>query len=288
MKATKERTKPVEKKEESNKVVVAAPVDPCTLKNADVASCPNADFDGDGVANRIDQCPAEAGLARLEGCPFRDKDSDGIADADDACPEEAGIAARKGCPVRDRDNDGIADLVDDCPNEKGIPELKGCPEKDTDEDGIADHLDNCPNEKGLIRNSGCPAKNKQLVVITKDALEIKDRIYFGTNNAKIMKRSNKLLVQIAEVLKTHPYIEKVLIQGHTDNQGNMEKNRKLSQARADAVRSFLINQGLEPGRLDAKGFGPDKPIDTNSTAAGRANNRRVEFIVVHPEAPPTT
>ncbi|HZA51177.1 MAG TPA: OmpA family protein [Myxococcaceae bacterium] len=290
MKATKDRSQPTPAVEEQQKpVVVAPPPDKCAAKDADASECPNADFDQDGIANRVDQCPTEGGLARLEGCPFRDKDADGIADADDVCPEESGIAARKGCPVRDRDNDGVVDLADACPNDKGLIELKGCPEKDSDEDGIADHLDNCPQEKGLVRNSGCSAKNRQLVVITKDALEIKDRIYFGSSNAKIMKRSHKLLVQIADVLKTHGYIEKLMIQGHTDTEGNMEKNRKLSQARADAVRSFLINQGLEPGRLEAKGFGPDKPIDTNSTAAGRANNRRVEFIVVHPEPPaPTT
>lgn len=250
---------------------------------ADEDGCPDPDNDGDGIADADDKCPNEAGLSRLQGCPIPDQDKDGIADADDRCPTEYGLVAHGGCPIKDSDGDGIVDGSDACPNEAGLIELRGCPQKDSDGDGIADHLDNCPNEKGLANNSGCPAKNKQLVVIMKDRIEIKDRIYFGNNNARIQARSNKVLKQIAEVVKGKPHLEKIVIEGHTDDTGPAERNRKLSLERAEAVKSYLIRQGVDPAKLEARGIGPDRPIDTNKTDAGRANNRRVDFIVVQPE-----
>ncbi|MDQ3223639.1 MAG: OmpA family protein [Gemmatimonadota bacterium] len=256
---------------------------------ADEDGCVDADNDGDAIADAQDKCPNEAGLARLEGCPIPDQDKDGIADADDKCVTEYGLVAQGGCPIKDQDNDGVVDSFDGCPSAAGLMELKGCPAKDTDTDGLADHLDNCPAEKGLANNSGCPARKKQLVVITRDKLEIKDRVYFGNNNARIQARSFKLLKQIAQVLKDKQNVEKVVIEGHTDDKGNDERNLKLSQDRADAVRSYLIKQGVEGGRLEAKGFGRSKPIDTNKTNAGRANNRRVEFTVPQPvEDPPAS
>lgn len=256
---------------------------------ADEDGCVDPDNDGDAIADAQDKCPNEAGLSRLEGCPIPDQDKDGIADADDKCATEYGLAAQGGCPIKDQDTDGVVDASDACPTEAGLMELKGCPTKDTDTDGLADHLDNCPAEKGLANNSGCPAKKKQLVVITKDKLEIKDRVYFGNNNARVQARSFKLLKQIAQVLKDKPNVEKVVIEGHTDDKGADERNLKLSQDRADSVRSYLIKQGVDSSRLEAKGFGETKPIDTNKTNAGRANNRRVEFMVPQPvEEPPAS
>lgn len=85
------------------------------------------------------------------------------------------------------------------------------------------------------------------------------------------------------MLKSHPEIAHVQVEGHTDNVGKEDTNRKLSQARAESVRNFLVMHGVGPGRLTARGFGPERPIDTNRTDAGRANNRRVEFTVESPE-----
>jgi outer membrane protein OmpA-like peptidoglycan-associated protein len=92
-----------------------------------------------------------------------------------------------------------------------------------------------------------------------------------------------MLDQVARVLQEHPEIDRVVIEGHTDDRGNADVNRKLSQARAEAVRDYLVSKGVESARLEARGFGPDRPIASNKTERGRAANRRVAFIIVTPE-----
>ena len=84
---------------------------------------------------------------------------------------------------------------------------------------------------------------------------------------------------MAEVLKLHADLGRITVEGHTDNKGKREVNVKLSQARAEAVKKFVVDKGVPADRITAKGFGPDKPADTNETEKGRENNRRVEFVV---------
>ena len=250
---------------------------------AERQGCPVRDADQDGIEDAEDKCPTEAGLAERQGCPVRDADQDGIEDAADKCPTEAGPANRQGCPVRDADQDGIEDAADKCPTEAGLPELRGCPAKDTDGDTVADHLDNCPAEAGVPTNAGCPVQQKQMVAIQKGKLEIKEQVFFATGKAIIQPRSFKMLDQVAKILQQHPEVDQMVIEGHTDDRGNAEANRKLSLARAEAVKGYLVSKGVEPSRLEAKGFGPDRPIASNKAEKGRAANRRVEFIIVTPE-----
>jgi OmpA-OmpF porin, OOP family len=255
---------------------VADSADKCpTVAGAESAQgCP--DQDGDGVQDSEDKCPTLKGSADRQGCP--DTDGDGLDDAADKCPNEAGPVERQGCPAKDADNDGVLDENDSCPNEAGIPELKGCPAKDTDGDGVADHLDNCINQAGPADNQGCPAAQKQLVVIKQDRIDIKDMVYFDSGAATIQARSNTLLDQMAKVLAEHPEIVKVIIEGHTDDRGAADFNRTLSQQRAEAVKAYLVKKGVAAERLEARGFGPDRPVQPNTTSAGRAANRRVDFI----------
>lgn len=127
--------------------------------------CP--DRDGDGIADIVDNCPDVAGLANLMGCP--DRDGDGIADGDDKCPDIKGPAETMGCP--DRDSDGVLDAEDDCPDVQGLASLKGCP--DSDGDGITDLSDKCPREAGPAATMGCPDRDGDGVADKDDACPTK-------------------------------------------------------------------------------------------------------------------
>ena len=155
--------------------------------------------------------------------------------------------------------------------------------RDSDGDGVPDRVDNCPFVKGPPENHGCPLAQKQLVVLREDRIDILQKIFFAIGRARIQPRSHKLLDQVAQVLKSHPSIARVEVQGHTDDRGGAAVNTALSQARAEAVVGYLIKRGVQADRLMARGYGPSRPIAANSTAKGREQNRRVEFHVVERE-----
>ncbi|MFZ4455728.1 MAG: OmpA family protein [Bacteroidales bacterium] len=235
------------------------------------AGCP-VDSDGDGIEDSKDKCPNEKGLASLGGCP--DADKDGVADKNDACPNTpANVKVdSKGCPI-DTDGDGIADYLDKCPTVKGTKEFNGCP--DTDGDGIPDNLDKCPTVKGTKENKGCPEIKKEVKEVFKKALQ---GIQFETGKDVIRKTSNAILDNIVGIMKTNPAY-KITINGHTDNVGKPESNLVLSQKRADAVKNYMIANGVAAERMTAVGLGDTTPVADNATPAGRTLNRRVEFIV---------
>jgi len=242
------------------------------------------DSDGDGIPDDVDRCPTVPGPPENFGCPWGDRDKDGIPDNLDACPDVPGIPELKGCPDVDTDKDGIPDRLDKCPTVPGIPELQGCPDKDSDGDGIPDRLDKCPTVPG-VPPDGCP-KKYSLVTVRADRIEIKQQIRFATNKSTILRPSFALLNQVAAALRDSPQI-KIRIEGHTDNVGVKSRNQKLSQARAEAVMAYLVDHGIEEGRLTALGFGSSKPLASNSTKAGKALNRRVEFKFVGQPPPPS-
>ncbi|MGE4345992.1 MAG: OmpA family protein [Flavobacteriaceae bacterium] len=260
------------------------------------------DTDGDGIYDKDDACPNEAGLPEFQGCP--DSDGDGIPDKDDACPYEAGSAEFQGCP--DTDGDGVADNVDECIDVQGPKENNGCPWPDTDGDGVLDKDDNCPNVAGPSENNGCPwpdtdgdgvldkddkcptvkgtVSNNGCPELTEEhAAQLKQyakTILFDTGKSSFKKQTYPVLNSIISILKEYPDAE-FTIEGHTDSTGGKALNQRLSEERAAAVKDFLIENGIDASRLSSAGFGPDKPIDTNNTAAGRANNRRVEINLVN-------
>ncbi|WP_299519202.1 OmpA family protein [Winogradskyella sp.] len=230
--------------------------------------CP--DSDNDGIQDSKDDCPNTAGLAEFNGCP--DSDGDGIRDIDDACPTVAGLASLAGCP--DTDGDGIKDGDDNCPNEAGPSANNGCPWPDTDGDGVLDKDDQCPNEAGEVANNGCPIVNPTQEVI--DELNSYARtILFDTGRASFKEETDQVLQAMVAIFKQYPKAD-FAIEGHTDSVGSKKSNQALSERRANAVRDYLIANGIDADRLTASGYGEDNPIADNKTRAGRKENRRVE------------
>jgi outer membrane protein OmpA-like peptidoglycan-associated protein len=232
--------------------------------------CP--DTDADGIADKDDDCPEIAGTAEFKGCP--DTDGDGIADKDDACPEVAGLKSLGGCP--DADGDGIADSSDKCPDVKGPKENGGCPFPDRDGDKVLDKDDKCPDVAGTAANNGCPEVSDEVVKRLNDYAKT---ILFDSAKATFQQQTYPVLQAIVAILKEYPY-SKFSIEGHTDSDGKDAANQKLSEDRAGAVKGFLIENGIDSSRLTSAGFGESKPIDSNKTKAGKANNRRVEVKLV--------
>ncbi len=237
------------------------------------------DTDGDGVPDIYDLCPDVPGPIENHGCPWpKDTDGDGVPDDIDRCPTVPGPKENFGCPWPDRDGDGVPDKDDKCPDVAGPVENQGCPWPDRDHDGVPDKDDKCPDEPGPADNFGCPRK-RTLIVVRKDRIELKQAVHFASGKARILPDSFELLRQVAHAIKDAPSI-RVRVEGHTDNVGGLDLNMSLSQDRAEAVKDFLVREGVEPGRLQAEGYGPTKPVAPNSSKKNRAKNRRVEFRMV--------
>jgi outer membrane protein OmpA-like peptidoglycan-associated protein len=239
--------------------------------------CPDPDNDNDGIVDAKDKCPNQPAVC--EGCPVFDTDKDGLNDPDDKCPKEPedkdGFQDEDGCPDPDNDNDSIIDANDKCPDKAedfdGFLDTDGCPDPDNDNDGIMDINDKCPNHPGVYENQGCP-KTEEI----KRGPIILRGVNFKTGNAVLIETSFPILDRVFETLVEWPEIN-LEIQGYTDSSGSYEKNKALSQKRAETVTLYLINKGIASSRLVPIGFGEDSPIADNASADGRAQNRRVEL-----------
>ena len=232
--------------------------------------CP--DTDKDGIQDSEDACPEEAGSKELNGCP--DNDGDGIINSEDACPEDKGTKMMNGCP--DADGDGVADKDDKCPTVAGAKDNAGCPWPDTDGDGVADKDDKCPTVAGTVANNGCPEVSDDTM---KKLNDYGKTILFNSGKASFQKQTIPVLQAMTAILKEYP-TAKFSLEGHTDSTGSEASNQKLSEERAAAVKNFLVENGIDASRLSSKGFGESMPVDSNKTAKGKANNRRVEVKLV--------
>ncbi|MEE2786151.1 MAG: OmpA family protein [Myxococcota bacterium] len=261
----------------------------------DEDGCPDTDNDMDRIPDIADQCPDTPedrnGFEDEDGCPdgTRDRDQDGLIDSEDQCPDEPedrdGFQDQDGCPDPDNDMDGILDAPDRCPmtpeDYDGYEDEDGCPDPDNDKDGIADVKDRCPDQpeniNGVEDEDGCPERK---VVLTRDKIEINEKVYFETDKAVIKPESYGLLDEVAAVLRKYPQVEKVEVQGHTDSRGSDTYNLDLSDRRAGAVKAYLVQRGIEAARLESRGYGETRPVDPGENKAAWSKNRRVEFIII--------
>ncbi len=255
----------------------------------DASGCP-LDTDKDGVFDGLDKCegtPAGCQVGK-DGC-ITDADGDGVCDGVDACadtPKGAKVDA-KGCPL-DTDGDGVFDGLDQCENTaKGCQvDATGC-NLDTDKDGVCDGLDQCPNTPADLKvdPNGCPIEvsERETELLDTGTISLQD-INFDVGKATIKAESDTVLTELAAILLQYPTLT-IEIGGHTDATGGLDKNMKLSEARAFAVLNWLTGRypTLDAAKFTAKGYGPTKPVASNGTALGRAKNRRVEFKVTNTE-----
>jgi OOP family OmpA-OmpF porin len=230
------------------------------------------DADGDGVADPMDKCPDTPKGTKVdaEGCAL-DSDGDGVTDDKDQCPgtPKGTEVDANGCPL-DSDGDGVIDAKDECPNTPaGVKvDVKGCA-LDSDGDGVADYMDKCPGTPAgaKVDENGCAVK----IVL--------QNVTFELNSSVLKNESKAVLDKVATSLKARDDIKSIQVIGHTDSTGASDYNQSLSEKRAMAVADYLKSQGVAAGLLSSKGMGESQPIGDNGTKAGRAMNRRVEFLV---------
>lgn len=222
------------------------------------------DFDDDGIKNKNDLCPAIFGLLEFNGCP--DSDEDGVEDSKDSCPEIAGKRNLNGCP--DADNDGIPDAEDKCPDKAGMEYNKGCPiPKLITEEAPDIQAEDKPDIQAKV---DVPSQE-----VLKNLNDYAQTILFDYSKSLFKQETYEVLQSITNILKDYPE-SNFVIEGHTDNLGSHITNDRLSNARANAVRDYLISNGIDSARLTAIGYGERRPKFSNATKGGRDQNRRVE------------
>jgi outer membrane protein OmpA-like peptidoglycan-associated protein len=262
--------------------------------------CPEGmlDVDNDGIPDAQDKCKQQAedkdGYQDTDGCPDPDNDGDGVCDDNSVIQEDLDAHAKvcKGtdkCPKELEDRDGHEDE-------------DGCPDPDNDGDGVCDNnpqvqknlsryrsvcigRDRCPKRKETINGrrdqDGCPDRGSPEVVVQGKQVRTA-RIAFKRKTTRFAGRTRRVLMQLAAVLRTRKDIRRLVIVGFTEPR--MSRAVSVSQAWAEAVRAFLISQGISGSRLIAKGLGGVKPVYTGSSRSkSKKINRRVEFYIVTPK-----
>ncbi len=258
----------------------------------DQFGCP-VDADKDGVPDYLDECPGtpEGVKVNQKGCAL-DTDGDGVPDYLDLCPGTLPRVAvdENGCP-KDSDSDGVPDYLDKCPDTpKGVlVDENGCP-KDSDGDGVPDYLDKCPNTPGgtQVDTLGCPLQKEQVIreVPVIKEVQVEKQIVlsagasFRPGKAELLSGAFPELDKLVSTMRDNSRT-KWVIEGHTDNTGSEEGNKKLSRERAQAVLKYFVSKGISKERLTVRGLGADYPVSTNATDEGRQKNRRVVITRVN-------
>ncbi|WP_428268658.1 choice-of-anchor D domain-containing protein [Haliangium sp.] len=261
---------------------------------------PPGDRDDDGILDVDDACPDEKedrdGFQDDDGCLDPDNDNDGRIDRTDQCIDQAedydGFQDDDGCPDDDNDGDGIPDSEDQCPDqiedEDGFQDLDGCDDPDNDRDGLLDFIDQCVGEPETINGNqdddGCPDEGESLVMLLSDRVELFQPIEFRGNSARLVPDSDTVLAQVMSVLRAHPEFVRVGIRAHVSQGGG--RGRRLSRARAEAIRTWLLQHGVLPERIEAQGVGASRPLMEGRDRRARAVNERVEILILEKRTGP--
>jgi OOP family OmpA-OmpF porin len=244
----------------------------CAAGGALVGAAGTAAVDGgSGVAGGA----AVGGMLGLLLCP-REATAEEPMMEKPVCPVEPPAGAlldENGCAY-DSDGDGVYDGIDLCRNTpEGVTvDRVGCP-LDSDNDAVADYLDLCPGTpKGtIVDQDGCPLPGENLLSLT--------GVNFAFDKAVLTPEAKDILEEAVTVLKDTDDIVQVRVEGHTDSIGSEAYNQELSQRRAEAVAEYLVSRGISESNLVPVGMGENFPVANNDTEAGRAANRRVDFVV---------
>lgn len=252
---------------------------PANARPLDANGCP-VDTDRDTVFDYLDRCAnTPAGVpVDANGCP-RDTDSDGVTDNNDRCantPANARPIDATGCPV-DSDGDRVFDYLDRCGNTAAGTQVdaNGCPiDPDSDGDGVVNSRDRCSNTPAGARvdANGCPLADLPAV----GAALVMRNISFRAGTARLLPTSTAELDRIAQAIVATPD-SRWEVGGHTDAAGVAAANMRLSQQRAQAVLDYFVSKGVPASAMTAVGYGSTRGVAPNTTAAGRAQNRRVEL-----------
>jgi OOP family OmpA-OmpF porin len=278
--------------------------------NPDTVVAPGpGDADGDQILDDVDECPRKPedkdGFEDGDGCPEDDNDADGIADAIDDCPLEPedrdGTDDTDGCPDPDNDKDGIADKIDQCPDEAedvdGFEDDDGCADEDNDGDGFADKGDRCPNDpetvNGVDDDDGCPDIRAQTgPQEAADRIDLRgNKVEFAGNSDRLTNASRIILGQVASLIKDRTLTIRVEVHTALGTRSKnarqitrqKQRDKDLSQRRAQAILDYLAGQGVPLAQLQAVGLGSDRPLGANPPED--SINERVDFIKAQQRQP---
>jgi len=257
--------------------------------------CPELDNDGDNIPDTKDKCPGEAEdfdkFQDEDGCPEADNDGDGLADASDKCPNKAedkdGFQDGDGCPELDNDKDGVPDARDRCKNKPedkdGFQDGDGCPDADNDHDRIPDAKDKCPNKpetlNGIEDTDGCPDKLPEHIAVLFDGPL--QGVKFSKRN-KLNRKAGTTLEKLLELMLENETV-KIEIHVHADGKGKAGKLKAVSMQRAETIRKFYEDAGIDASRFVLFGHGNTQPIAEGKSRKAKAKNNRIELKVHRPE-----
>lgn len=246
--------------------------------DAEGCSAGQKDADRDGVTDSADKCANTPAGEQVDanGCSAsqRDADKDGVADARDKCPDTPAGEKVDADGCSDNDKDGVPNSADQCPDTPaGEPvDERGC-SRDSDADGVPDGKDECPNTP-----NGAPVDERGCRILFQGGEKrvVLQGVNFEFNKATLTEDSRNILLEVAKSLAANPGV-RVEVGGHTDSKGTNAYNLGLSRERAKTVEDFLEANGVSPAQISSRGYGESRPVASNKTEEGRAQNRRVEL-----------